>query len=96
MAKGYFIANIDVHDPAGYEEYKAKVPATVERFGGNYLVRGGEQEAAEGEAPLPRTVVLEFESLAQAKAWYFSSEYQAIIALRLNAATGNARFVEGI
>ncbi|MBT6272847.1 MAG: DUF1330 domain-containing protein [Chromatiales bacterium] len=96
MAKGYFIANIDITDMDSYAKYREKVPATVEQFGGTYLVRGGPLESIEGDAPRARSVVLEFASVEHAKAWYNSDEYQAIVHLRLNASTGSAFVVEGI
>ena len=72
------------------------MPATIEQYGGRYVIRGGEQELAEGDAPRPRTVVLEFPSLEQVKTWYNSPEYQAIVGLRLKAADGRAYYVEGV
>ena len=41
---GYVIANVEVRDVAGYEEYRGLVPATIEKYGGKYLVRGGKHE----------------------------------------------------
>lgn len=96
MAKGYLVVHLNVHDPVGFEKYREKVAATVAQYGGKYLVRGGTMEMIEGDALPPRTVILEFASLEQAKAWYHSAEYQEIIGLRLAAATGSAQFVEGV
>lgn len=96
MAKGYLVAHLDVHDPEGFEKYRDKVSATVAQYGGSYVVRGGGMEMIEGTALPRRTVIIEFASLDQAKSWYNSPEYQAIIGLRLSAATGSAQLVEGI
>jgi uncharacterized protein (DUF1330 family) len=41
----YLIANIDARDAAAYEEYKAKVPAIVRKYGGEYLARGGQWDS---------------------------------------------------
>ncbi len=96
MAKGYMVVHLEVTDPEGFEKYRDKVPATIAQYGGKYLIRGGEMETMEG-APLPaRTVVLEFPSVEQAKTWYHSPEYQAIIGLRLDASNGHAQIVEGL
>ncbi|NKB55121.1 MAG: DUF1330 domain-containing protein [Alphaproteobacteria bacterium] len=96
MAKGYMVVHLEVTDPKKFEEYRGKVPATIAQYGGKYLVRGGDMETMEG-APLPaRTVILEFPNVEQAKIWYHSPEYQAIIGLRLGASTGNAQIVEGL
>ena len=95
MAKGYMVVHLDVTDPQKYETYRSKVAATISQYKGTFLVRGGAMETLEG-APLPaRTVVLEFASVEQAKTWYHSPEYQAIIDLRLDASTGHAQIVAG-
>jgi uncharacterized protein (DUF1330 family) len=92
---GYIIVQIDVTDPEVYEEYKAQVPATTEKYGGEYLVRGGAMEILEGEWILPRIVVIRFPSVEDAKAWHGSVEYQGPKALRQAASRGNMVVVEG-
>ncbi|MGI9524555.1 MAG: DUF1330 domain-containing protein [Hyphomicrobiaceae bacterium] len=96
MAKGYFVAHLNVHDSDTFAKYREKVSAIVGQYGGIYVVRGGMMEIAEGEELPPRTVILEFPSFSQVKAWYNSPEYQAILGLRLASATGSAQFVEGL
>ena len=95
MAKGYLIAQIDVHDGDAYAKYTAQPPGTVANFDGKFIVRAGQWESLEGPAPGPRMVVIEFPSYARAKEWYNSEEYQAIIGLRQAASTGSAFIVEG-
>jgi uncharacterized protein (DUF1330 family) len=95
MAKGYLIAQVEVHDPEAYQEYGAKVPATLVGFDGRFLVRGGRIEPLEGDPPPQRTVVLEFPSLAHARDWYESDAYQALIPLRHAAAVTRNFLVEG-
>jgi uncharacterized protein (DUF1330 family) len=91
----YTVAQIEVTDPALYEDYRKQVLATVQAHGGRFLVRGGASELLEG-GPLPqRTVVLEFPSMAQLKAWYHSPEYQPLAALRQRASKGTLYAVEG-
>ena len=92
----YIIVQIEVTDPKTFETYRAQVPLTIERFGGEYLVRGGLQEVLEGDCPYPRTVVLKFPSMDQARAWHASAEYQGPKALRQSASTGNMIAVEGV
>ena len=82
------IADIEVTDPDTYAKYAAGVPATVAGFGGKYLVRGDQGEVAEGTWAPKRLVVLEFESMERAKAWYNSPEYQAALPMSLEAARG--------
>lgn len=96
MAKGYVVVHLGVTDPAKFERYRGKVPGTIEQYGGRYLVRGGAMETLEGGELPPRNVIIEFESLEAAKNWYYSSEYQAIIGLRLEASHGHAQIVEGV
>ena len=92
----YFIVEIDVQDPAAFEEYRTKVPATIERHGGKYLVRGGRQETIEGEWHPKRIVLLEFPSVEQARRWYDSEEYRPLKALRRRTARGHIVLVEGV
>jgi uncharacterized protein (DUF1330 family) len=95
MAKGYMVAQIDVHDADTYAKYTAQTPGTVANFDGKFIVRAGQWESLEGDAPGPRVVVIEFPSYARAKEWYNSEEYQAIVGLRQGASTGSAFIVEG-
>jgi uncharacterized protein (DUF1330 family) len=92
----YVIANIDVHDQALYDEYRQGVPATLEQYGGRFLVRGGTVETLEGSPQPKRLVVLEFESVEAAKRWYDSDEYRDLKALRQRAAGGDLILVRGV
>lgn len=92
----YFIVDLDIQDPAAFEEYRKLVPATIEKYGGRYLVRGGALETLEGSWRPRRAVVLEFPSLAQAKRWYDSAEYRGPKALRLKTAKANVILVDGV
>jgi uncharacterized protein (DUF1330 family) len=92
---GYVIAEVDVTDPQAYEEYRKLVPATVERYGGRFVVRGGAVEPLEGGWQPKRLVVIEFDSLEQARNWYRSPEYAPAMALRHEAASSRVVLVEG-
>jgi uncharacterized protein (DUF1330 family) len=92
----YFVAELDVTNPAGFEPYRAAVPATIAQYGGRYLTRGGGAELIEGGPEPKRVVVLEFADTATVKRWYNSPEYQEILPLRLDNSTGRAFIVEGI
>ena len=92
----YFIAELDVSNPAGMEAYRAAVPATIQQYGGRYLTRGGATELIEGGPEPKRIVILEFSDTAAFKRWYNSPEYQKILPGRLNNATGRAFVVEGV
>jgi uncharacterized protein (DUF1330 family) len=93
----YVLVNVEVNDPEAYREYTAQTPGTVEQYGGRFIVRGGAAEVIEGSFTPKRVVVIEFPSLEQAKAWYHSPEYQAILPLRLqHASTEFLVMVEGV
>lgn len=94
--KGYVIAEITVTDPQAYKQYAAAVPAIAAKFGGKYLVRAGQTVAVEGDPPSGRIVVIEFDSLAAARSFEDSPEYQAIAPLRQKAARSRVFLVEGI
>jgi len=95
-AKGYVIVQVsEITDPAAYETYRPLAGETVAAHGGRFIVRGGAAERFEGEGPAERNVVIEFPSLAAAKAWYHSPEYQQALQIRLAASTGSLVIVEG-
>jgi len=78
----YVIADIEVLDSEGYEEYRKQVPATIAAHGGRYLARGGAIEVLEGEWSPKRCAILEFPDMAQVKAWWSSPEYMRLRAIR--------------
>lgn len=92
----YVIANIEVTDPALYDEYRKGVAATIAAHGGRFLARGGASAALEGGFEPKRLVILEFPSAAAVKAWYDSPEYRPLIALRQRASRGDLFTVEGV
>ncbi len=92
----YFIVDVDVTDAEAYTEYTRGVPDTLDRYGGRFLVRGGATEVIEGEWQPRRLVVLEFASVEQARAWYASPEYQAILPIRWRNSTANMILAEGV
>ena len=93
--KAYWIAHVDVTDPAQYGLYTQRAPAVFAQYGGRLLARGGRSQAMEGRATPQRSVVIEFNSYAQAQACYQSSEYQAAASLRTGAARAEVIIVEG-
>ena len=91
----YLIADIEVTDPAGFEEYRLLVGPLVDKFGGRYIVRGGPLETVEGDWSPGRIVIIEFESMERLKAWHDSDEYRPVMVMRHNSATTKAIMVEG-
>jgi len=92
----YVIVEIDIVDRAGYEEYKKLASATVENYGGKYIIRGGRTEVLEGDWKPKRVVVLQFESAQRAKDWLNSEEYREPRKMRHRTARTNMILVEGM
>ncbi|MEO6994229.1 MAG: DUF1330 domain-containing protein [Rhizomicrobium sp.] len=94
MAKGYWIARIDVADAETYKSYVAAATPAYQKFSAKFLVRGGRNEAVEGPGR-GRNVVIEFESYDVALACYRSAEYQTAAEFRRKASMGEILVVEG-
>ena len=94
MAKGYWIARVDVHNDDGYKAYAAANPAIFKKFGGRFVVRAGKFTAIEGQSR-SRNVVIEFPDYETALACYHSPEYQALVAKRKPHAENDLTIVEG-
>jgi uncharacterized protein (DUF1330 family) len=90
------IVDIEVTDPVRYEDYKRLASASIAAHGGRYLVRGGASEVLDGQWTPRRLVVLQFDSVEQAKAWRYSAEYAEAKKFRDGAAMANMVVVEGV
>lgn len=93
----YLLAEAAVADAGAYESYKQLAQSAIAQYGGRYLVRGGASQILEGDwkAP-PRLVIVEFESVEQARKFYDSPEYRAARAARKGVADMNMLVVQGI
>jgi len=94
MAKAYWIARVDVRDAERYKDYVATAKPAFERYGANFLVRGGAVTELEGTARA-RNVVIEFPSMQHAVDCYNSPEYQAAAKIRQDVADAEMIVVEG-
>jgi uncharacterized protein (DUF1330 family) len=94
MAKGYWVARVDVHNEEGYKPYMAANPAIFQKFGGKFVVRGGKFIAPEGQSR-SRNVVIEFPDYETALACYNSPEYQANIKVRQPHSMADLIIIEG-
>ncbi len=92
----YVLVDVMVNDPDRYEEYKKLAPPAIVAYGGKYLARDGRIEMLEGDWPLNRFVILEFESVERAKQWHESPEYRQARALRHETAFSKMVVVEGL
>ena len=93
---GFAIFNIEIKKPQEYKEYVDKVKPIAERYGGEYIVRGGETTIVEGNWTYPRTVVIKFPSYEKALEWYNSKEYQPVKQIRLDNAVANGIIIKGV
>jgi uncharacterized protein (DUF1330 family) len=92
----YLMADVEVTDPTGYQEYRNRFDAILRAHEGRLLVNGGPCEALEGVWLPKRLVVLEFPSADHARNWYTSPEYRDITPIRArNAVTHFLTLVEG-
>lgn len=91
----FVIVDIEVHDAAAYEVYRKLVGASVSRYEGRFLVRGGPIDCLEGHWKPERIVILEFPNAALAREWYDSEEYRMPKEMRMRCATASLIVVEG-
>lgn len=94
MAKGYWVASVDVNDPERYKLYLRENAAAFRKYGAKFLVRGGDQEAVEGKLR-GRVAVIEFEDYATAMACYRSTEYSAAKPHRTESAFSDIVIIHG-
>jgi uncharacterized protein (DUF1330 family) len=90
----FVIAEVEVTDTETYDVYRQQVGATVQQYGGRFIIRGGTAAALEGDGPRGRIVVLEFPDMAALKAWYDSPEYAGPKQLRFKSATSRVITVD--
>lgn len=96
MAKGYWIANVDVTNPEGYKDYLAANAEPLKQYGAKFHARGGAYEVVAGNGGTNRRhVVVEFESVAIARECYFSEGYQAAAKIRDQHSVPNIIIIEG-
>ena len=95
-APAYYMAELELTDPDGIRPYSAAVASTFEPFGGRFIVRGGEASPLEGEGPKGRFVVIAFDSMEKAQAWYNSPAYQKLKPIRQRSGNSRTFIVQGI
>ncbi|MEY4713373.1 MAG: hypothetical protein RIS88_2823 [Pseudomonadota bacterium] len=95
MPNAYLIANIDVHDPVQYEEYKKLSTLAMKANGAEVCIRGGRMEVMEGDWAPSRVVMMKFPSMDAARAFYNSPEYKKAIQARQGIADMRMIIVEG-
>ncbi len=84
----YIVALVEVTDPQTYDGYRARTPGLVAKYGGRFVIRGGEPQVLEGDWPAPWVVVIEFPDEAAARRFYDSPDYQEIVPIRQKGSRG--------
>ena len=92
----YMIARINVTDWDKYNEYVKVTPGIIAKFGGRFIVRGGETVTLEGPEEKWRIVVVEFPNIAKAKEFYYSPEYTDAKKIREDAALAQFVAIDGL
>lgn len=93
----YVISEVEILDEGQADIYRPLASASIERYGGRYIVRGGAIELMEGERNATRRlVIVEFPSMQRAHEWYRSPEYAEALRVRAGALTRTLTFVEGV
>ena len=91
----YVIGDIEVTNPAAFQEYRNRIFETVQKYGGKFVIRGGRLSHKEGDWQPRHVVMLEFPNFEQAERWYNSPEYKPLIGIREKSAKTNLIIVEG-
>ena len=91
----YVVVEITIHDPSVYDAYKSLAPASIAKYGGRYMVRGGTTTPLEGGWDPQRLVILEFPNAQQAKAWWGSPEYADAKTMRQSCSTTRMVMIDG-
>jgi uncharacterized protein (DUF1330 family) len=95
MSKGYIYGEVEITDPAEYEKYRPLAAASIESYGGRYIVRRGNPQVLEGDRTIKLVVVLEFPSRERALEWYNSDQYETAKAIRIRAAKTHLVVLDG-
>ena len=94
--KGYIVAVYEeINDPELLKKYAEKASIALKKHSGKIIIRGGKSECKEGK-PSPRTVIIEFSSIEDAKIFYKSNEYQEAKKILGNSVKRNYQIVEGV
>lgn len=91
----YVIAQAKIENHDLLDQYVAKVMPTIASHQGRVIAFDEEPEVIEGPIEHPRTVIIEFPSMTEFRAWYDSPEYQEILPLRLKSTRGTLVVAKG-
>jgi uncharacterized protein (DUF1330 family) len=92
----YVISDLEVRDPVLVERYRSLAQASIAKYGGRYLARGGTIEPVEGGWTPKNIVIVEFPTMEKAREWYRSPDYAQALAVRRDALDRRLIFVDGV
>jgi uncharacterized protein (DUF1330 family) len=93
----YFVALVEIHDPAGFQSYHEQFEATLAPFGGRLVSFGATIVPLEGmDGSAARAAIVVFPSLQAGEDWFESPAYRRIAPLRQRSARTRGFFVEGL
>jgi uncharacterized protein (DUF1330 family) len=93
----YVVSEVEVLDEESFQQYRELARASIEQYGGRYLVRAALPEAAEGDWPSRRRlVIVESPDMETVQSWYSSEEYSKALGVRDRALSRRLVFVEGV
>ena len=92
----YMLVDLNVHDAAGFQDYRNRVPALIAKHGGEYLVRGGDFEVIEGDWTPHRLVMFRFPNRAAIRAFFDDPDYAELLALRTRTSTSVVVAMDGV
>ena len=97
MSKAYVLVDTKISNNENYEVYKSKAKPIAEKFGGKYLTRGGEMDVVQSDLWSPtRLVLVEFPSIAKARAFHSSEDYADVKKIRIENAESTLVILEGL
>lgn len=93
----YLVVDTLLDKPELYEQYKVRARPIAEKYGGEYLARGGELSNKETDLWTPtRLVLVRFPDADTANRFYDSPEYQEVLKISKQSARRTVTVLEGI
>jgi len=94
--KQYFVAQIKIYDNEEYDKYLEHFDEIFSKYKGKYLAIDQSPTLLEGTWDYTKSVLVEFNTVEEFKAWYYSDDYQKILKYRLRAAKCDTILLEGL
>jgi uncharacterized protein (DUF1330 family) len=94
--RGYIYIEMTIRNPEVFGQYTALSAPAVQTAGGRYIVLGARPECLEGAFNAQSVVIVEFDTVERARAFYHSAEYQAVREKRLPAADFKMLLMSGV